>query len=356
MKSLLVLLVSLFIGACEQTQPPISPPRPALVMTMGNRTPAAPTILIGEVRSRFESAQGFRISGKIIKRFVDMGALVKKNQLLARLDNQDTDLSSKAAQAQAQAAEADLALATAELNRHQQLFQRNFISKQALEIQEAKYKSAAAMVKQSRAQAAVTENQSRYTDLLAEQDGVVTQIHAEPGQVVAVGETIVRLAVPDNMEVAIAVPESRMSGIKIDTSAEVRLWANSSQVYKGKVREVAPAADTITRTFQVRIAIVDADQHIKLGMTAGVRFYDLEQDAYLLPLPAVTQREGRTLIWIFDPQTSQVQPREVQTGAFREDGVLVTQGLQPGEQIIIAGVQALVPGQVVRPLGTQVNQ
>lgn len=350
MKRLFILLMLSLLAACDQPLPPPPIPRPALVVTVGTHTAKAPTILIGEVRSRFESAQGFRIDGKIVERRVDVGNSVTKGQVLARLDNTDTGLSSQAANAEARAAEADRVLAQAELERYRQLYTRKFVSSQALDIKEAQFKSAAAKVKEARARAAVTGNQSRYTDLLAERDGVITEIRAEPGQVVEAGETIVHIAVPGSKEVAIAVPESTMSGVLIDTVAEVRLWADPSTVYRGKVREVAPAADSVTRTFQVRVALPGADSRVRLGMTAGVRFYHQDRDDLLLPTPAVTRRDGQNIVWVVDPQNGQVQPRAVQTGAFREDGVIVTQGLHDGEQVVVAGVQTLVPGQAVRPV------
>lgn len=350
MKRLFFLLAMPLLAACDQPQPTRQMPRPALVTTVGNHTATAPMILVGEIRSRFESAQGFRIAGKIIERRVDVGNSVEKGQLLARLDKIDTALSTEAAQAEVRAAEADLALAQAELERYRQLYARKFVSSQALDTQEAQFKSASAKVKQARAQAAVTGNQSRYTDLLAERDGVLTEIRAEPGQVVAAGEVIARIAVPGNMEVAIAVPESMMGGIEIDTPAEVRLWADPATIYEGKVREVAPAADSMTRTFQVRVALPQADDKVRLGMTAGVCFYHHDSQDVLLPTPAVTRRDGRNIVWIVDPQNGQVTPREVQTGAFREDGVIVRQGLQSGEQVVVAGVQTLVPGQIVQPV------
>lgn len=349
MNRLFILLAMPLLSACDQPKPTPHAPRPALVMTVGAHTAAAPTILVGEVRSRFESAQGFRIAGKIIERRVDVGNSVKKGQLLARLDKIDTDLSALAADAEVRAAEADLALAQTELERYRQLYTRKFVSSQALDTQEAQFKSATARVKQARAQAAVTGNQSRYTDLLAERDGLLTEIRAEPGQVVAAGEVIARIAVPGSMEVAIAVPESMMTGIEIDTPAEVRLWADPTKTYLGKVREVAPAADSVTRTFQVRVTLPEADEKVRLGMTAGVRFYHQDNHDVLLPTPAVTRRDGQNIVWIVDPQNGQVNPRTVQTGAFREDGIIVTQGLQNGEQVVVAGVQTLVPGQIVRP-------
>lgn len=350
MKSLFAMLSLLALIGCEQPVPPPPPPRPALVTTVGERTAEAPTTLVGEVRSRYESVQGFRIAGKVIERNVDVGAVVAAGQMLAKLDAVDTGLSTQAAQAEVRAAEADLALAQAELDRQRQLHASKFISNQALDIQEAQYKAAAARAKQARAQAAVTGNQSRYTHLLAERDGVVTEIRAEPGQVVAAGEPIVRIAVADAKEVAIAVPESRMAGIAVDTPAEVRLWAYPGVTYQGRVREVAPAADSATRTFQVRVALPNADGAVRLGMTAGVRFYRQDSAAFLLPTPALTERDGRTVVWVVNPANGEVRPRPVQAGDYREDGVLILQGLQSGEQVVAVGVQTLVAGQIVRPM------
>jgi len=353
MKIQLMAVIALLLTACEQPAPVQTAPRPALVVTVGERTTAPPTILVGEIRSRYESAQGFRIDGKIVERYVDVGANVKKNDVLAKLDSMDTGLSAQAARAEVNAAEADLELARAEVQRQRQLHERKFVSTQALDIEEAKFKAMAARVKQARAQAAVSGNQTRYTDLRADRDGVITDIHAEPGQVIRAGEVIAHIAVPETLEVVIAVPESRMDGIVVNTPAEIRLWADPSTTYQGKVREVSPAADSATRTFQVRIAFETIDSKLRMGMTAGVRFYHQDSHAYLLPLPAVTQRDGHSVVWTVDPRSGQVQPKAVETGMFREDGVLVKAGLNDGDQVVVAGVHTLVPGQVVRPQATR---
>ncbi len=349
MRYLFAVLV-MALTACEQTPSAPPAPRPALVVTVGEQTTAAPMALVGEIRSRYETAQGFRIDGKIIQRLVDVGTKVSKGQVLAKLDNIDTGLSSQAAQAEVKAAEADLDLAQAELDRYRQLHQRKFVATQALEIQEAKFKAAAARVKQVKAQAAVSGNQSNYTQLVAERDGVVTEIHAEPGQVVIAGDPVVHIAMPSAMEVAIAVPESRMDGVVVGTAAEVRLWTDPKTVYPAKVREVAPAADSVTRTFRVRVALGEINSPVmRLGMTAGVRFYYQNSHDWLLPMTSVTQRDGQSVVWVVNPENGEVQPRPVQMGGFREDGVLISQGLQAGDQVVIAGVQTLVPGQAVRP-------
>ena len=347
------IAAGLLLAACDHAPPPESAPKPALVVTVGGRTSDAPTILVGEVRSRYETGQGFRINGKIVERYLDVGASVSKGQVIAKLDNIDSGLSTQAAQAQVSAAEAELALAEAELERHRQLYQRKFVSHQALDVQEAQFKAAAARVNQVRAQAAVTGNQARYTQLQADRDGVITEIRAEPGQVVSAGEVVVRIAVPDTLEVAIAVPESRMNGVAVGTPAEIRLWADPGTVYRGKVREVAPSADSVTRTFQIRVALEDGGRPLRMGMTAGVRFYHQDNRDFLLPLSAVTQRDGQPVVWVVDGRNGQVQPRVVGTGMFREDGVLISGGLAAGEQVVVAGVHTLVPGQIVRPVPSE---
>jgi len=348
----LLMLATVAILGCQREIPPEAPPRPALVVTVGEQTEATPAILVGEVRSRYESAQGFRIPGKIVQRYVEVGALVEQGQLLARLDNQDRSLSTEAARAQTASAQADWVLTQAELQRQQALYEKHFISKQALDVQIAKEKAAAAQVRQLRAQAAVTGNQTQYTDLPADRAGVVTWIRAEPGQVVDAGETIVRIAVPETLEVDIAVPESRMQGIVPGRTALVKLWAQPANIYQALVREVAPAADSATRTFAVRVAFQDADQNVRLGMTAGVRFADEFDQLWLLPSPAVTQRDGRAVVWVVDGN-NQVQPRPVTVGSYREDGVTLTQGLKKGEKVVAVGVHSLLPGQTVTPQALQ---
>lgn len=342
--------MALVLAACDHPPPPAPPPRPALVVTVGAGANQAPTVLVGEVRSRYESAQGFRVPGKIIERKVEVGSAVKKGQVLARLDASDADLSLLAARAEVSAAETEHALAKAELERQRQLFLRKFISAAALDTYEARFKATAAAVDQAKAKAAVTGNQSAYTALTADRDGVVMEIHAEPGQVVAAGDPVVRIAVPGELEAQVAVPESRMQGVVAGAPAEVRLWASQQALYQGRVREIAPAADSATRTFQVRVAIPQADSAVRLGMTAGIQFLHPQGGGLLVPGAAVSQLDGHPTVWVVDPKTHQVQPQPVEVGEFREDGALILGGLQAGQQIVVAGVHALTPGQPVRPV------
>ena len=347
MKKLLAIIM-LALTACEKPAVQAPPPRPALVIEVGKTASSAATVLVGEVKSRYESNQGFRINGKIIERKVDVGTIVKKGQVLARLDASDTNLGASAAMADVRVAEANRALAKSEVERQRQLVNKKFVSQSSLDRFEAELKTADARVNQAKAQAAVSSNQSRYAALVADRNGVVTQIRAEPGQVVEAGEIIAQVVDTTQIEVLVAVPESRVAKIKEGDAATLKLWADREKTYNGKVREIAPAANSATRAFDVRVAFIDADATVKLGMTAGVR---LESDApasIIVPSGALTQINGKNSVWVIG-KDNLANPREVATGQYTEEGVTVVSGLQAGELVAIAGVHTLIKGQKVAP-------
>jgi membrane fusion protein, multidrug efflux system len=353
MKKIIILLAfSSLLSACEKPAEPPPPPRPALVALVGKSAANNAMILVGEVKSRFESNQGFRIKGKIIERKVDVGSLVKKGQVIARLDASDANLGAAASMADVRAAEANYALAKSDVERQRQLVDKKFISQSALDRYEAQLITADARVNQAKAQAAVSGNQTRYTALVADRDGVVTQIRAEPGQVVDAGEMIVQVVDTKQIEVLVAVPESRMAKLKVGDAVAVKLWAsqanNQEKTYAGSVREIAPAASSATRAFDVRVTISDPDEAVKLGMTAGVRLAEAGADEIIIPTGALTQINGKSTVWVIDKKNV-ANPREVVAGQYTENGVMITSGLQSGEMVAIAGVHTLMKGQKVAP-------
>ncbi|MDP2230877.1 efflux RND transporter periplasmic adaptor subunit [Methylotenera sp.] len=353
MKKIITILgVSVLLVACQKPAEPPPPPRPALVVVVGKSSANDAMVLVGEVKSRYESNQGFRINGKIIERKVEVGSFVKKGQVLARLDAADADLSTQAASADVQAAEASHALAKAEVERQRTLFNKKFISASALDMREAELKTSAARLAQVKAQAAVSGNQSRYTALIADRDGVVTQINAEPGQVVEAGAMIAQIVDTKQIEVLVAVPESRMSKLKVGNKVNIRLWADREKTYAGMVREISPVANSATRAFDVRVAVTDVDEAVKLGMTAGVSFTETAADEIIVPSTALTQINGKNSVWVIENQSDisgVANPREVTTGPYTEAGVVIKSGLQANEMVAISGVHTLIKGQRVKP-------
>lgn len=330
----------LLAAACSKPAPPAEPPRPVLSMLVGAAdSDAAANTYSGELRSRYETPLAFRVAGKIIERRVDAGATVKAGEVLARLDPADTAASATAAAAQ-------LALAEADARRYRDLRAQNFVSQAALDARETALKSA-------QAQAELARNQNAYTTLVADSAGVVAAVAAEVGQVVAAGQTVFRVSRPGSMEVAIAVPESRVGSLRIGQPAEVSLWADASARYRGVLRELASVADPVTRTFAARVAIADTGLAQSggvrplLGMTASVRFAAVAQAPLHVPLTAIFQQDGKPAVWVLAADST-VALRPVEVAAWGEKDATLAAGLVAGERIVVAGVHKLAAGEKVR--------
>jgi membrane fusion protein, multidrug efflux system len=342
------LILAMLLAACAKEVVVSEPIRPVLTQKVSLSQSIDQDVYSGDVRARYETDLGFRIGGKIVARPAELGTLVKKGTLLASLDPQDVRLGAQAAQSQVAAAQTEFDFAKAELERNKDLLEKNFISKAVYDAKLNSFNSAQAKLATARSQASVSANQSAYASLLADYDGIITAVNAEVGQVVAAGQPIVKLARLDEKEVVINVPENRVADVKKVDLVAVRLWAAPEKVYRGKVREVSPGADAVTRTYTTRISILDAPD-VKLGMTANVM---LQQNGAtnvaVIPLTALYQKDNQPAVWVVDTKASQVQLRQIVTGAYREDGVVVVSGLKDGEHIVTAGVHKLVPGQTVR--------
>jgi RND family efflux transporter MFP subunit len=340
-RTFLILSVVAALAACgkKEDAAPVKVERPALTHVVGAQAGEGGSVYSGEIRARHEAQLGFRVGGKLVERLVDAGAVVKAGQPLARLDASDAALQAGAAEAQFRVAEADT-------QRYRELRAKGFVSQAALDAKEAALKSAAA-------QAGLTRNQSAYTTLRADRNGVVAATLAEAGQVVSAGQPVLRVAYDSEREVAIAIPESQLAGLKVGAPAEVTLWAGegAAAVYKGRLRELAPAADPVSRTYPARIALDQADARLVLGMTARVTLAgasnSLDQGGYLVPLSAIFQQGDRSAVWVVAADRS-VGLRNVKVAAYRDDGALIAEGLAAGERIVAAGVHMLAPGEKIR--------
>jgi len=342
--------VAVFAAGCAKKEAVTETVRPVQLtqVTLGAGGDSA--VFAGEIKPRHEADLGFRIAGKIVARYVDVGAKVTRGQVLARLDPADVGLQTDASKAQLAAAETEYNFAKAEFERYQTLLEQKFISASALDAKRNTLNANRAKYEQAKAQLAVTTNQASYAALAADQDGVITAVSAEVGQVVTPGQVVMRLARQEEREVAIAVPENRVSELRTAKEMGVVLWADPSRIYPARVREVAPAVDPATRTFAVRVSILASDPALQWGMTANVvlRGEGIANVA-VLPLTALYQRDGKPAVWIFDPTTQKVSLRPVEIGPYREDGVVIRKGLSVGDFVVTAGVHKLTAGQTVRP-------
>jgi multidrug efflux system membrane fusion protein len=335
MKSpLLFVVLAALLAACnsKESAPSIKPERPALTRIVGVLAANGSRLYSGEIRARHELNLGFRVAGKITERLVDAGAQVKAGQVLARLDPVDAGLQAGAALAQFNLTEADV-------KRYRELRGKGFVSQSALDAKEAALTAAAA-------QAGLTRNQSDYAVLRAEHDGVVAAAMAEVGQVVSIGQPVLRIALAGEREVAIEIPETELSRRHVGDVAEV---LTGSVTFAGRLRELSPIADSGSRTYAARVAFSAPAGQIALGMTAQVRFETGQAgpQKLLIPLSAVYQQGARTAVWIVAADHS-VSLRQVEIAAYRDDGAVIAKGLAAGERIVSAGVHRLSPGEKIR--------
>ena len=208
---------------------------------------------------------------------------------------------------------------------------------------------AEARLAQARTQVSVSQNQADYTALTADHAGVVTGIMAEVGQVVAAGQTVVKLARTGEKEVVISVPENRLAELGASRDIAITLWADPAARYRGQVREVSPSADPVTRTYAARIAVLDADRAMNLGMTANVYLKGVRREAAaMLPATALFQDNGKAAVWVVQPDTRTVRLVPVGVGEYQEDQVAITSGLKRGDIVVRAGVHKLFDGEKVR--------
>ncbi|MGY8903622.1 MAG: efflux RND transporter periplasmic adaptor subunit [Burkholderiales bacterium] len=370
----LLVLASLaaLLAGCSKSETTPEPVRAIKVITVGLGDYQSGREYAGEVRARVESRLGFRVAGKLLKRQAELGQHVKAGQVLAQLDAKDYQLAADAAKAQVAAAATNRDLAAADFKRFKELREQNFISGAELERRETTLKAAQASLEQAQAQLASQGNQTGYANLVADVAGVVTAIEAEPGQVLAAGAPVLRLAQDGVRDVVFAVPEDQVTTIAVGTRMGVRLWAGNTSV-SGVVREVAASADPVTRTYGVKLALelapggtntdVNANALTQLAALGSTVFVSLDApgggpvaaaaaqaakaQVIKLPTSALLRAGDSTSVWVLDASSMTVKQQPVVVAGADGNEVVIASGLQPGMQVAVAGVHVLAQGQKV---------
>lgn len=309
----------------------------------------------GEVRGRYESQLAFQVNGKINKRNVELGSSIQSGDVLMQINPKDLQQTVNSSSAQVYSAESQLKLAESNLNRYQQLYAQQAISRAQLDQYQNAYEVALAAVRQATAQYVQGTNQLDYSLLYADKIGVVSSISGEVGQVVSAGQTVLTIVQDGEREVEISVPENRIEELRKMAQLKVTFWALPSVVIDGKIREIAPMADSMTRTYKVRIGLVSPPPEIKLGMTAAVQVTDAGGNgrAVTIPLSSLYQDDDSPHVWIVTDHVVHLRP--IQVGKFGNTQVQVIAGLNTGENIVTAGVHKLREGQTVRIMGGDVQ-
>ncbi len=341
-------LLALALAGCKETVvEKATPPRPVLVTTVHYEAEAPERSFVGTIKPRIETDMGFRVPGKVAKRLVEVGQTVDVGQPLATLDEVDLKLQAEQAEAELRASTGVLAQAAAAETRAQDLRLKGWSTD--AQVDQAKAAADEARARLNRAQRSVelTHNSLSYATLVADTRGVVTATLIDAGQVVAAGQSAIRLARLGEKEAVVAIPETLLGRAK-DGIASVSLWSEPNRKYAAKLREIAPAADPATRTYLAKFSLPEAGDSVSLGMTATLTLADPATTRVArVPLSALFSEGSGPSLYVVDDR-GEVALKPVAVKSYESDDVVISAGVDEGAKVVVLGVQKLDPAAKVR--------
>ncbi len=339
------------LAGCGDASSKISDVRPVRTIVVAPKPMEDDRRAIGEIRPRHESDLAFRVAGKLISRNAEIGALVKKGDVLAQLDDQDYRNKQKQAEADLITAQAVLAEAQGAEDRSRQLLSNGYTTRALYDSAVKNLRSAEARLNQTKAAFDMARDQVDYSELRAEFDGVVTAVGAEAGQVVNSGVMIVRLARSNEKDAVFAIAESAFQNGKPGSERpeiSVQLLSNPAISADGIVREISPIADPATRTYLVKVTLNDPPEQMRFGGSVVGRLKMSSHPVAVLPNSALFDRNGAPAVWVVDQANGSVALKSVSIARYETDRVIIDGGLSAGEIVVTAGVNRLRENQKVR--------
>jgi RND family efflux transporter MFP subunit len=350
--ALTVLSLSLVLVGCQpDTESSVAAARPVRTITVVKSAAGTPVVLTGRIEAQDQAALGFRISGRMIERPVNVGDRVTAGQVIGRLEPQNEQNALRSAQANLAAAQAQLTQSRNHFERQETLFGQGWTTAVLFDEAKRSLATAQSQVDSAEAQLKSAHDLLGFTELKADASGIVTSVGAEPGEVVQAGQMVVRLARQDGRDAVFDVPAQVLRSAPSDPVITVSLTDSPGIKATGRVREVAPQADPVTRTFLVRVGLENPPEAMRLGATVNGSMQVDAVPVIEIPATALTKFNQQPAVWIIDPSNSTASIRNVDVLRFDPAVVAVSRGLDIGEVVVTAGVQALHPGQKVRLLG-----
>ena len=346
----LLLALTVFPGCTSSDRPPEQVLRPVKVVRIVDQA-ASLMSFAGEVRPRYETLLSFRVAGKLLTREIDVGDRVRKGQVLVRLDQADYGLVVRDLKAQLRSAIVERDFLRDDLSRYRELLDQHLISPPEFDRHQTAYTKARERATALEAQLSQAVNQQAYTELLADRDGVVTALEVEAGQVVSIGQPVVKLAQLDQKDIHFDVPEHRLQTLVRGQEVSITLWADHERRMKAQIREIASAADPASRTYRVKAALLEDQDAAHLGMTATVEIPSNTVSRMIVPLSAVftpQNKPGQPHVWLINERANTVRSVPVQVGEPLDRERIAVTGLASGQLLVSAGVQRLAEGQAVR--------
>jgi len=350
--AIMMALALVVLGACKKKAeaPPVV--RPVRSVAVEKRQVTDPKVVSGHVRARNEVNLAFRISGRITERKVGVGDKVEAGQTVALLDAEVERNTRNSAQADVAAARASLDQSEAFERRQKQLLNEKVISPNEYDVALRQLKTTKAQLEAAQARLKTAEEQLSYTELKSDAAGVITDKGAEVGEVVPAGKMVLQVAQQTGRDGVFDVPAQAIrDGLAIGAEGEVWLEDNPKIKVDGRVREISPQADPVTRNYQVKVELANPPPGMFLGATILGRLKLGPDKVIEIPSSALTMAENKPAVWVLDANDQRVHRREITIARYAPDSVIVTDGLNSGERVVTAGVQQLHEGQAVKLLG-----
>jgi RND family efflux transporter MFP subunit len=340
--------IAIALAGCDSTvAQKAAPSRPVLVANVHYEPESPQRSFVGTIRPRIEADMGFRVPGKVAKRLVEVGQTVEIGQPLAMLDEIDLKLQAEQAVAEFNAATGVLAQAAAAETRAKELRVKGWTTDAQLDSAKAAADEARARLNRADRSVELTKNSLSYATLEADSRGVVTATLIEPGQVVASGQTAIRVARFAEKEAVVAIPET-LVGRARSGAATVTLWSEPDRKYEARLREISPSADPATRTYLAKFSLSGVGDKVELGMTATLTLCDSATvQVARLPLSALFDQGDKPSFYVVDDK-GDVTLKPVEVKSYESNDVLVTGGVDEGDKVVALGVQKLDPSQKVR--------
>lgn len=347
--ALALLFILAACGPAEEVA--TEPVRPVRVITVEENAGGETVSLTGQIEAEEEVNLSFRIGGRMIERLVNVGDRVQAGQVVAQLEEEPARNALQQARAALAAATGELSKTRADYGRQRELLEGGWTTRVRYDQALQALRVAQSNVDTAQAQLAIAEDNLDYTRLIADASGSVTARAAEPGEVVGAGQMIVRVAREGGRDAVFDVPERIMRTAPANPEVAVVLASDRTVRATGRVREVSPQADPVTRTFTVRVGLEDPPAEMRLGSTVNGIIEMTPGTNIAIPASALHRIDDQPAVWVLDPQTLTVSLRPIEVDQFNLSNVIVASGLAPGEIVVTAGVQALRPNQQVRLLG-----
>jgi RND family efflux transporter MFP subunit len=349
---LLAALPGLLAG-CSREEEKVAPEiRPVRALKVQRSDAGIPVSLTGRIAAEDEVSLAFRISGRMIKMDVNVGDRLTPGQVVARLDSVNEENSLRTARANLTAAQGQLTQARNHFERQDTLLKQGWTTRVNHDQAVQSLQTAESQTEAAEAQLKTAQDLVGFTELKADAPGVVTAIGPRAGEVVQVGQMIARVARKDGRDAVFDVPAQLIRAAPSDPIVTVSLSDDSKVTAQGRVREVAPQANPVTRTFEVKVGLTDPPEAMRLGATVIGRMELPAVSVFEIPASALTRSNQQPSVWVVDPKKNTVSLRHVDVVRFDQNQVSVGYGLENGDVIVTAGVQALHPGQQVRLLGS----